>query len=79
MGVENEKQEMVLENNVVSYLRMIREEFLQPFFDCYLDPNRLTSNQFNEDRLIEVFQKEVVEKIKQKYLDIFGKSKIKKN
>ncbi len=79
MGVENERQEMVLENNIVSYLRIIREEFLQPFFTSYLDPNRLTSNQFNEDRLIEFFQKEVVEKIKQKYLDIFSINKIKKN
>ena len=44
MGVENKRQEIDLENNVVNYLRIIRDEFLQPFFDSYLDPNRLTSN-----------------------------------
>ncbi len=55
-------------------MKNISEQIINPWMDRYLEPVKLTSGEFDDEKLIEMFEKEVVNKINQIYENSFTKT-----
>jgi hypothetical protein len=49
------------------FLKEVSEQMFNPWVERELQPDRLTAEDFSEENLVQSFNKEVVEKIKQKH------------
>ena len=57
----------------------VSEQVFNPWIAKELQADRLTAEDFSEDKIIESFMQEVVEKIKQKHEQVFTVLKKSKN
>jgi hypothetical protein len=78
-NVEKTRQEIELEYNMFGFLKEVSEHVFNPWIAKELQADRLTAEDFSEDKIIESFMKEVVQKIKQKHEQVFTVVKKSKN